>query len=88
MPIRWLLTVDSEMACSLFRSFAEDVLVFFSNSCDSRKINCLSGEFDSRFRWKNLYHTFISSLLFPLILQPVRINKAGAPLLDLAKSIS
>ena len=29
IPIRWLLTVDSEMAFFLFRSFAEGVLVFF-----------------------------------------------------------
>ena len=42
IPIRWLLTVDSEMASFLFRSLAEDLLVFFSNSCDSRKINCLT----------------------------------------------
>ena len=52
IPIRWLLTVDSEMASFLFRSLAEDLFVFFSNSCDSRKINCLTGEFNSRFRWK------------------------------------
>ena len=57
IPIRWLLTVDSEMASFLFRSLAEDLLVFFSNSCDSREINCLTDEFDSRFRWKNRYHT-------------------------------
>ena len=57
IPIRWLLTVDSEMASFLFRSLAEDLLVFFSKSCDSRKINCLTGEFDSRFRWKNRCHT-------------------------------
>ena len=50
IPIRWLLTVDSEMPSFLFRSLAEDLLVFFSNSCDSRKDN-------SRFRWKNRYHT-------------------------------
>ena len=29
IPIRWLLTVDSEMASFLFRSLAEDLLVFF-----------------------------------------------------------
>ena len=29
IPIRWLLTVDSEMACFFFHSLAEDVLVFF-----------------------------------------------------------
>ena len=29
IPIRWLLTVDSEMAFFLFRSLAEDFLVFF-----------------------------------------------------------
>ena len=52
IPIHWLLTVDSEMASFLFRSLAEDLLVFFSNSCDS-----IGGEFDSRFRWKNRYHT-------------------------------
>ena len=57
IPIRWLLTVDSEMASFLFRSLAEDLFVFFSNSCDSRKINCLTGEFNSRFRWKNRYRT-------------------------------
>ena len=34
IPIRWLLTVDSEMVSFLFRSLAEDLLVFFSNSCD------------------------------------------------------
>ena len=42
IPIAWLLTVDSEMAYFLFRSLAEDLLVFFSNSGDSRKINCLT----------------------------------------------
>ena len=52
IPIRWLLTVDSEMASFLFRSLAGDLLVFFKNACDSRKINCLTGEFDSGFRWK------------------------------------
>ena len=40
-------TVDSEMASFHFRLLAEDLLVFFSNSCDSRNINCLTGEFDS-----------------------------------------
>ena len=29
IPIRWRLTVDSEMASFLFRSLAEDLLVFF-----------------------------------------------------------
>ena len=29
IPIRWLLTVDSEMASFLFRSLGEDLLVFF-----------------------------------------------------------
>ena len=29
IPIRWLLTVDSEMAFLLFHSLAEGVLVFF-----------------------------------------------------------
>ena len=53
IPIRWLLTVDSEMAFSLFHSFAEDVLVFFLNSCDSRKIHCQTGEIQSKFRLKN-----------------------------------
>ena len=59
IPIRWLLTVASEIASFLFRSLAENLLVFSSNSWDSRKINCLlvSGEFDSRFRWKNRDHT-------------------------------
>ena len=28
IPIRWLLTVDSEMASFLFRSLAEDVCLF------------------------------------------------------------
>ena len=53
IPIRWLLTVDSEMDSFLFRSLAEDLFVFFSNSRDSRKINCLTGEFDSKCRWKS-----------------------------------
>ena len=99
------------MASFLFRSLAEDLLVFFSTSCDSRKINCLTGEFDSRCPWKNRYHTHpfvihaIRSVGFSgeinhgihylgseenyiiKILQPVRINKPGAPLLGLAKSI-
>ena len=51
IPVRWRLTVDSEMA-----SF-QDLLVFFENSCHSRKNNCLIGEFDSIFRWKTGYHT-------------------------------
>ena len=34
IPIRWLLTVDSEIVSFLFHSLAEDLLVFFSNSCD------------------------------------------------------
>ena len=45
------------MVSFLFRSLAEDLLVFFSNSCDSRKNNCVTGEFNSRFCWKNRYHT-------------------------------
>ena len=29
IPVRWRLTVDSEMVSFLFRSLAEDLLVFF-----------------------------------------------------------
>ena len=57
IPIRWLLTVDSEMAFFLFRSFAEGVLVFFSNSCVSRKSHCQTSEFQSKFHSKNHYRT-------------------------------
>ena len=57
IPIRWLLTVDSEMAFFLFHSFAEGVLVFFQNSCGSRKIHYQIGEFQSKFHSKNRYRT-------------------------------
>ena len=57
IPIRWLLTVDSEMALLLFHSLAEGVLVFFQNSCSSRKIHCQTGEFQSKFHSKNQYRT-------------------------------
>ena len=50
--VRCLLTVDSEMASFLCSSLPEVLYVFFQNSCDSRKINCLICEFDSKFRWK------------------------------------
>ena len=55
--IRWLLTVDSETAFFLFHSLAEGVLVFFHNSCGSRKIHCQTGEFQSKFRSKNQYRS-------------------------------
>ena len=59
IPIRWLLTVDSEVAFFyLFLSFAESVLVFFFfNSSGSRKIHCQSGDFQSKFHSKNRYRT-------------------------------
>ena len=52
IPIRWLLTVDSEMAFFLFHSLAEGVL-----SCGSRKIHCQTGEFQSKFHLINRYRT-------------------------------
>ena len=52
IPIRWLLTVDSEMAFFLFHSLAEGVLVFFLNSCGARKIYCQTGEFQSKFHFE------------------------------------
>ena len=38
IPIRWLLTVHSEMASFLFRSLAEDLLVFFKTLAIQEKI--------------------------------------------------
>ena len=57
IPIRWLLTVDSEMTFFLFHSLAEDVFVLFQKSCDSRKNHCQTGEFHNKFRLKNRYRT-------------------------------
>ena len=58
MPIRWLLTIDSEMALWLFHSLAEGVLVFFQNSCGARKTHCQTGEFQSiKFHSQNRYRT-------------------------------
>ena len=58
IPFRWPLTVDSEMAFFfLFHSLAEVVLVFFSNSCGSRKNYCQTGEWQSKFHWKNRCRT-------------------------------
>ena len=56
LPIRWLLTVDSEIAFFLFHSFAVGVLVFL-NSCGSRKIHFQTGEFQGKFHSKNRYRT-------------------------------
>ena len=46
IPIRWLLTVDSEMAFFLFQFFAESV-------CGARKTHCQTGEFQCKFHSQN-----------------------------------
>ena len=57
IPIRWVLTVESEMAFFLFHSLAEAMLVFFQNSCGSTKIHCQTGEFHTRNRYRT--HCFV-----------------------------
>ena len=62
IPIRGLLTVDSEMASFLFYSLVEVVLVSFENSCDSRKIHCQTDEFQKKFHSKNRYFFVIHAI--------------------------
>ena len=58
IPIRWLLTVDSEVAFFTFSFRSLKVcLFFFFNSSGSRKIHCQTSDFQNKFHSKNRYRT-------------------------------
>ena len=57
IPIRWLLTVDSEMAFFLSILSLRVCLFFFKTHAVKKKIHCQTGEFQSKFHSKNRYRT-------------------------------